>query len=131
MTDSYVEPKPLWEYPCKALGNPVELMSIDFNNFEKNFTNSGKMSIEITGNCNGIALWIDWHLDDSNLQKNIVSTGSKIQITPGEYIDWDIYSLQGVHLFSKSFNVNTENFINWENKFEYMDGKLDFKFERK
>lgn len=42
MTDNYIDAQPLWEYPCKALGDSVELASIDLSNFES-VDNSGTM----------------------------------------------------------------------------------------
>lgn len=34
LTDNYVDAQPLWEYPCKALCDPIELSTIDFSSFE-------------------------------------------------------------------------------------------------
>jgi len=28
--DANIEPHPLWEYPCQALGNPFKLLDFDF-----------------------------------------------------------------------------------------------------
>lgn len=46
-----------------------------------------------SGSCNGVALWVDWHLsDDSNSSKTTVTSGPSIPVEVDKYISWDIHS---------------------------------------
>lgn len=44
---------------------------------------------------NGIALWIEWILDDND--KNVISTGPTVPPTINQFIQWDMHTRQGVH----------------------------------
>ena len=56
---------------------------------------SGQVPLSGTGCCNGVALWVDWVLDD----EISVSGGPVAPVVVGENINWDINSKQGVFFF--------------------------------
>lgn len=47
ISDSPVEPQPLWEYPCKALSQPFCILDFNFTNMtEDSVTAEGKVNCE-------------------------------------------------------------------------------------
>ncbi|XP_011304207.1 protein arginine N-methyltransferase 7 [Fopius arisanus] len=117
ISDNPVEVHPLWEYPGKALSSPFDLAHFDFNerfdeNHEQNFR--GTVPIAQCGSCNGIALWIDWHLDP----ETTVSTGPTTEITPGERISWDVNTRQAVFLLRKIEAVTSSHVLTWSLKYQ-------------
>ncbi|XP_063991899.1 protein arginine N-methyltransferase 7 [Diachasmimorpha longicaudata] len=117
ISDNPVEVHPLWEYPGRALTCPFDLASFDFNdkfdeNQEQSF--SGKIPITECGSCNGIALWVDWHLDS----ETIISTGPVTEIIPSERISWDMDTRQGVFLLRKIQDVTAHHVLNWSLKYQ-------------
>lgn len=70
--------------------------------------------------CNGIALWVEWHLDGS--PTNIINTGPLQTIVIGKNVTWDMYTRQGVVLFpNKSVNV-----INYKFLLDLVKGEITF-----
>ena len=152
LADAIVEPQPLWEYPCRALGEAHEVISVNFNEYEKDVNNTGKINIEKSvllsknvfgenvilyiyffynrnGMYNGIALWVEWNLDDSKTSKLTISTGPIEPIQVGNFIKWDLYTKQGVHLVRKPITVDKTNNIDWKVSFKPTTGDLNFKFD--
>lgn len=41
-----IEAQPLWEYPCKALAKPQELLNVDFHNFKREQSTNGDIRTE-------------------------------------------------------------------------------------
>ncbi|KAL4234504.1 Protein arginine N-methyltransferase 7 [Mactra antiquata] len=131
--DETIEPQPLWEYPCTASGQPVEILSIDFTQNVDQISSINKtMAVNIVGTqpCNGVALWVEFTFED-NLR---ISTGPTQPIRIGDKIIWDYNCKQGVHLFynnrklsTTSENTEIEVYVN----FVPSKGDLDFRFHPK
>lgn len=81
----------------------------------------GTINIEWNQPCNGLALWVDWHLDDS--PKGTVSTGPTEPIVVGKKIQWDMYTRQGVCLFP---NKAVQS-LQYKFSFDFKDGNISFK----
>ncbi|XP_013108324.1 protein arginine N-methyltransferase 7 [Stomoxys calcitrans] len=127
-----VEAQPLWEYPCIALAKPQLLLEVVFKEFEKDHDSKGNIPIEFSSRCNGIALWVDWLLDDTNSPKSTVTSGPLEDVGIGQFVRWDMFVRQGVHLFSQSHNVTSnESFVEWNVDFKPKQGILNFHFEVK
>ncbi|XP_072746127.1 protein arginine N-methyltransferase 7 isoform X1 [Anoplolepis gracilipes] len=126
-SDNSVEAQPLWEYPCKALSSPFNIVELDLTrnvNFER-IQVSGEVPILSNGSCNGVAVWVDWQLD-SDLS---VSCGPIEEVIPGRRMSWDPYTRQGVHLFHRIFDVmKGRNAISWSFNFVPQHGEVDFDF---
>ena len=62
--DENVEPQPLWEYPCTALGEPKALAHFEFSEPIQNLVKETLLPFKKQGDqdVNGMALWVDWHL---------------------------------------------------------------------
>ncbi|XP_066587278.1 protein arginine N-methyltransferase 7 [Prorops nasuta] len=126
-SDNPVEVHPLWEYPCTALSLPFDVITLDLTANvmdQKRITLSDTIHILNSGSCNGIALWIDWHLN-----KDITVTSGPIEeIVPGFRISWDPYTRQGVHLFKNILNVTNESHVSWSFNFVPQHGTMEFEF---
>ncbi|XP_039963588.1 protein arginine N-methyltransferase 7 [Bactrocera tryoni] len=114
LPDHKIEAQPLWEYPCKALAKPQELLHVDFHNFKREQSNNGDIQTESDGTCNGIALWVEWNIDGGSGSKSIVSTGPVEPVEPGNFIKWDMFVRQGVQLLEQGHPViNGKSSIRW------------------
>ncbi|CAD7083536.1 unnamed protein product [Hermetia illucens] len=128
LADTNVEAQPLWEYPCKALSQKVDLLTVDFSSFHQSIDNSGTLHVEGSGTVNGIALWVDWSLDGSDKERRNVTTGPVLAPEIGNYISWDLYTRQGVHLLHTPKAVKGGEQISWDVKFIPNAGDIRFKF---
>lgn len=129
LPDHTIEAQPLWEYPCKALAKPQELLNVDFCNFKRDQSTNGEIQTESDGTCNGIALWVEWNIDGGLSSKSIVSTGHVEPIVPGKFIKWDMFVRQGVQLFEQGHPViKGKSSIRWtlEHKPTLSKIELDF-----
>uniref|UniRef100_L7M4L7 Protein arginine N-methyltransferase n=1 Tax=Rhipicephalus pulchellus TaxID=72859 RepID=L7M4L7_RHIPC len=132
ITDDSVEPQPLWEYPCKALTEEFVIAQLDMRNDPET---AGKISRageepfrSKKGACNGVALWADFKLDDSNT----VTSGPTQKIVPGEKIVWDRFSRQGVYFFDSTKLDRSKvdpKVLKWSFKFDVPGGSMNFSFD--
>lgn len=130
MADALVEAQPLWEYPCRALTLPQPVLTVDFSNFLQTKQQCTKLKFNYSCQCNGIALWVDWKLNDSDSEKYTVTTGpttSPIEI--GEFITWDFHTRQGVHLLPRPMAMKTDSELQCDICFVAESGSLTFKFD--
>lgn len=72
--------------------------------------------------CNGIAVWSDWY--PLNSPRFLISTGPISPITVGEKINWDMYTRQGVYLFSNKCKTNE---IKYSFSLNFSNGHINFK----
>jgi protein arginine N-methyltransferase 7 len=79
------------------------------------------------GVCNGIAIWVDWDLDDDIT----VSSGPIDDIIPGSRISWDPYTRQGVQIFSEIVQVTNKSILMSSFNFIPEEGRIQFNFELK
>lgn len=124
-----VEAQPLWEYPCRALSEPQEILNVDFNKFSEEHHLKGTIDLKHPGTCNGVALWVDWQLINDSSPRSIVSTGPSEAVTPGEFVKWDMFVRQGVHFPQKT--NQTISSLAWSTDFKPLLGQLSFTFGQK
>ncbi|XP_043198257.1 protein arginine N-methyltransferase 7-like [Amphibalanus amphitrite] len=97
VADSECEPHPLWEYPCRALTEPLSLATFDLaGGAPADLQSTTNMEITAPGSCNGVALWMEWILDPAGQQR--LTTGPLQAPRPGQQIVWDRYARQAAHL---------------------------------
>ncbi|KAJ8943825.1 hypothetical protein NQ318_020897 [Aromia moschata] len=121
ISDDNVEAQPLWEYPGIALTKETEIVSLDLVNVpETALKVNGSFFLHGNLDCNGIALWVEWHLDGT--PKNIISTGPVSAVEVGQKINWDMYTRQGVWLFPSKAVKN----IDYTFKFDFNEGSISF-----
>jgi len=131
--DLNVEPHPLWEYPCKALGKPKPVATFEFSKPIHNFQRETCLPLEWENiqDLNGMALWIDWHLNE----ELSMTTGPRQEVVVGQDVEWDVHAKQGVHLFPKHKSVNVtgnqqqqQQSVNCKVVFDSKEGELLFDF---
>ncbi|XP_076657785.1 arginine methyltransferase 7 isoform X2 [Halictus rubicundus] len=126
-SDSPVEAQPLWEYPAKALSSPFVIKQFDLTqniNELKHIHISDRVPILESGSCNGVVLWVDWHLNSDIT----VSSGPKKEIQSGKRILWDPFTRQGVHLFRDITDVTQQSVLQWSFDFVPQHGNIKFDF---
>lgn len=74
--------------------------------------------------CNGVALWIDWHLNS----EITISSGPTVEIQSGTRISWDPFTRQGVHLFKDITHVTEQSTVLWSFSFAPQYGNMKFDF---
>ncbi|XP_018319217.1 protein arginine N-methyltransferase 7 [Agrilus planipennis] len=124
ISDSSVEAQPLWEYPGIALSEVTTIATINLKKFfeEDVIENVGTINLQGNENCNGVAVWVDWFLDDS--EKNIISTGPTIAPVVGKKITWDMHTRQGVCLLTDN---EVRNSLNYSFIFDVIQGQINLK----
>ncbi|XP_043350985.1 protein arginine N-methyltransferase 7 isoform X4 [Dermochelys coriacea] len=99
------EPHPLWEYPCKSLSDPQEVMTFDFRLTVPQHTLStdGSVNLLRTGKSHGAVLWMEYHLT-ADIS---VSTGL-VQISDEKgNCKWNPHCKQAVYFFSSALEPET------------------------
>ncbi|PSN41744.1 Protein arginine N-methyltransferase 7 [Blattella germanica] len=128
ISDSPVEPQPLWEYQCQALTQPFKILDFNFTeNVEDTVETEGKVICEGQGTCHGIALWVDWDLDGS--PKHVISTGPRETPQINKQVVWDMHTRQGVFFFHTHKSVDTSNNFYYKVCFIPQDGDVQFHFD--
>jgi len=87
--------------------------------------------ISRSGECNGIALWVDFQLTEDKSPKSVVSTGPLEPVVPGQFVKWDMFVRQGVHFTkqTKSCTItDSKTRLDWSTTFRPVLGDLSFKF---
>nr|CAD7430778.1 unnamed protein product [Timema monikensis] len=132
VSDTLVEPQPLWEYPCKILSKPFKVMELDFtNNLPGSpVENTGNVRFEGSGTCHGVSVWIDWDLDGD--PKHIVSTGPVQPPQINQTVTWDMHTRQGVYFFPEHHPIDSTHplsFLQYSCAFQPEDGEMHFNFQ--
>ncbi|XP_067651513.1 protein arginine N-methyltransferase 7-like [Haliotis asinina] len=126
ISDSNVEPQPLWEYPGKALSSAVDVIQLQYKEvMEKSVEASVELQMETNGCLNGIALWTEYEFRDTGT----VTTGPRKSLRIGENVDWDYYTRQGVHLLKTPRIVSAGHTISLKIQFNPQTGEFDFCFK--
>ncbi|XP_067407765.1 protein arginine N-methyltransferase 7 isoform X2 [Emydura macquarii macquarii] len=94
------EPHPLWEYPCKSLSDPQEVMTFDFRLMvpQQTLSTDGSVNLLRTGKSHGTVLWMEYHLTaDISISTGLV----QISDEKGN-CKWNPHCKQAVYFFSSS-----------------------------
>jgi len=82
-----------------------------------------------SGECNGIALWVDWQLTAKDSPKSVVSTGPVEPVVPGQFVKWDMFVRQGVHFTNQKMSTkDAKARLDWSTTFRPVLGDLSFNF---
>ncbi|XP_038070296.1 protein arginine N-methyltransferase 7-like [Patiria miniata] len=129
ISDAPTEPHHLWEYPGQALSQDFNLMEFDFCQPvpTDTQTQSGTAEILGQGTCHGVALWMEYQLD----QDTWVSTGLQRPVPPTPIRDlaWDRHSKQGVYFIKTNPRVAPGSRMQFDVSFNPSHGSVHFKFE--
>lgn len=127
--DADCEAHALWEYPCTALSSPRLLNT--FSLAESSPLDShctGHLTIASDGECNGVVLWMEWLLDSAG--KLRVSEGPVATVSPGETVQWDMYSRQAVYFIRPTCRVTAgQSQVDFSYHFISETGEVQVKFD--
>ncbi|NXF16902.1 ANM7 methyltransferase, partial [Rhodinocichla rosea] len=92
------EPHPLWEYPCKSLSEPQEVLTFDFTKTVPQHCLSTEGSVKLLrkGRSHGAVLWMEYHLTADVS----VSTGLMQLSNEKGNCEWNPHCKQAVYFFS-------------------------------
>ncbi|CAH0381142.1 unnamed protein product [Bemisia tabaci] len=121
LSDNAIDAQPLWEYGCRALSAPFQVLQIDLG-ANVSVSDSGFIHCLKKGTCHGVVLWADWCLDDLD----IISTGPLDLIN--EKLVWDKYTKQGVFFFPQYKTVSHSNKISYLSLFQHKIPDVSFEF---
>ncbi|NXA54393.1 ANM7 methyltransferase, partial [Nothocercus julius] len=100
------EPHPLWEYPCKSLSDPQEVLTFDFRRTVPQHCLSAEGSLNLLrkGKSHGAVLWMEYHLTADTS----VNTGlTQISNDKGN-CEWNPHCKQAVYFFSSVIDAETQ-----------------------
>uniref|UniRef100_A0A8D0GIC5 Protein arginine N-methyltransferase n=1 Tax=Sphenodon punctatus TaxID=8508 RepID=A0A8D0GIC5_SPHPU len=92
------EPHPLWEYPCRSLSNPLEVLTFDFRQTvpQETISVEGSVNLLRTGKSHAAVLWMEYHLTaDISVSAGLVQTSNE----KGN-CQWNPHSKQAVYFLS-------------------------------
>ena len=92
LADLPVDAQPLWEYRGIACSEEFKLLSFDLTQDDL-VVNNVDNNKSFDSSTNGIALWMDWELEDNIC----ISSGPVVQPKQKDVIEWDMHSKQGVY----------------------------------
>jgi hypothetical protein len=130
LVDSEIDDQPLWEYPAIASSQPHTFFTFDFKDEIKDQSSNG--SLQPLEDFNGMALWMEWVLGESEDDGNdrvLVSTGPTQDRPIGKSIDWDRNSKQGVYFFNDIDKAGRA--VTYNSSFSSETGNLSFRFQLK
>ncbi|NXB52827.1 ANM7 methyltransferase, partial [Leucopsar rothschildi] len=92
------EPHPLWEYPCKSLSEPQEVLTFDFTKTvpQHCLSTEGSLKLLRKGKSHGAVLWMEYHLT-ADIS---VSTGLMQISNEKGNCEWNPHCKQAVYFFS-------------------------------
>uniref|UniRef100_A0A8C5TVJ9 Protein arginine N-methyltransferase n=1 Tax=Malurus cyaneus samueli TaxID=2593467 RepID=A0A8C5TVJ9_9PASS len=92
------EPHPLWEYPCKSLSDPQEVLTFDFTRTvpQHCLSTEGSVNLLRKGKSHGAVLWMEYHLAAD------ISVSTGLMQIPNEKgnCEWNPHCKQAVYFFS-------------------------------
>uniref|UniRef100_A0A6I8N9Z8 Protein arginine N-methyltransferase n=1 Tax=Ornithorhynchus anatinus TaxID=9258 RepID=A0A6I8N9Z8_ORNAN len=92
------EPHPLWEYPCRSLSEPQEVMTFDFRQPvpQQMLHTAGSVTLLKPGKSHGAVLWMEYQLTaDSSVSTGLLRASNE----KGECL-WNTHCKQAVYFFS-------------------------------
>ncbi|KAM4734820.1 protein arginine N-methyltransferase 7 [Anableps anableps] len=122
------EPHPLWEYPCRALTQSTAVMTFDFTQCvpQQPISSRGSLPFIRAGRCHGVALWMEYHLND-----DVTVSGGLIQpISEQGDCEWSRHRKQGVYFLRSAWDSSGDGraVVSYSFTFEPSLGdiKMDF-----
>lgn len=96
------EPHPLWEYPCRSLSEPQEILTFDFQQPvpQQPVHAEGSMELRRPGKSHGAVLWMEYHLTPDST----VSTGLMNPLEDKGDCSWNPHCKQAVYFFSTALD---------------------------
>uniref|UniRef100_A0A8C6GGP9 Protein arginine N-methyltransferase n=1 Tax=Mus spicilegus TaxID=10103 RepID=A0A8C6GGP9_MUSSI len=124
------EPHPLWEYPCRSLSKPQEILTFDFQQPipQQPMQSKGTMELTRPGKSHGAVLWMEYQLTPDST----ISTGL---INPAEDKGdccWNPHCKQAVYFLSTTLDlrvpVNGPRSVSYVVEFHPLTGDITMEF---
>ncbi|NXP73040.1 ANM7 methyltransferase, partial [Ramphastos sulfuratus] len=99
------EPHPLWEYPCKSLSDPQEVLTFDFRKTVPHhcLSTEGSVNLLRNGRSHGAVLWMEYHLAAGIS----INTGLMQISNEKGNCEWNPHCKQAVYFFSSVIESET------------------------
>ncbi|KFO38533.1 Protein arginine N-methyltransferase 7 [Fukomys damarensis] len=96
------EPHPLWEYPCRSLSEPQQILTFDFRQLvpQQRLCAEGTMELRRPGRSHGAVLWMEYHLTPDST----VSTGLLEPAEDKGDCCWNPHCKQAVYFLSPTLD---------------------------
>lgn len=96
------EPHPLWEYPCRSLSEPREILTFDFQQPipQQPMQSKGTMELRRPGKSHGAVLWMEYRLTPDSM----VSTGLMNPAEDKGDCCWNPHCKQAVYFLSTTLD---------------------------
>ncbi|OBS67277.1 hypothetical protein A6R68_04170 [Neotoma lepida] len=96
------EPHPLWEYPCRSLSEPQQILTFDFQQPvpQQPVHAEGSMELRRPGKSHGAVLWMEYHLTPDST----VSTGLMNRLEDKGDCCWNPHCKQAVYFLSTTLD---------------------------
>ncbi|XP_019391013.1 PREDICTED: protein arginine N-methyltransferase 7 isoform X1 [Crocodylus porosus] len=125
------EPHPLWEYPCKSLSDPQQVMTFDFRQTvpQHHLSTEGSMKLLRTGKSHGVVLWMAYHLTaDISINTGLVQISNE----KGS-CQWNPHCKQAVYFFSSVIEsgavADPSSAVAYSLSFDPQTGKIAMDFK--
>lgn len=124
------EPHPLWEYPCRSLSKPQEILTFDFQQPipQQPMQSKGTMELTRPGKSHGAVLWMEYQLTPDST----ISTGL---INPAEDKGdccWNPHCKQAVYFLSTTLDLrvplNGPRSVSYVVEFHPLTGDITMEF---
>ncbi|XP_009319079.1 PREDICTED: protein arginine N-methyltransferase 7 [Pygoscelis adeliae] len=103
------EPHPLWEYPCKSLSDPQEVLTFDFRKTvpQQCLSTEGSVNLSRKGKSHGAVLWMEYHLTaDISVSTGLIQISNEKVFLQSNLL-WNPHCKQAVYFFSSVIESET------------------------
>ncbi len=130
-SDGFMEPHPVWEYPCLPLTQVHEIFFFDeqVQNLENNFSATVNMPLVLGGGeLNGVVLWQEVDYDEMDAEMSL-HNGLVGEVVRGQRLVWAENHKQAVHILDKSVLVEGGESVECRVSFNAGLGRFDVGFK--
>ncbi|CAG7834930.1 unnamed protein product [Allacma fusca] len=109
LTDHRIDAQPLWEYKGRGLSEEINLATIDLTQPQIIAHHDPVPFQKFLSPPNGIALWMDWQLDEDIIVANGPLAASQERLSAPVQLNWDMNLKQGVFFTRRNDVLDTTN----------------------
>ncbi|XP_040592553.1 protein arginine N-methyltransferase 7 [Mesocricetus auratus] len=124
------EPHPLWEYPCRSLSEPQQILTFDFQQPvpQQPVRAEGSMELRRPGKSHGAVLWMEYHLTPDST----VSTGLMNPLEDKGDCCWNPHCKQAVYFLSTTVDprvpLDSPQSVSYAVEFHPLTGDITMEF---
>jgi len=133
ISDSLLEPQPLWEYPGKPMTNVVEMLALNINhNLSElsTISQNGHTELNTPGVVNGVAVWVEYNFGDTQTMTSGLLCSPQVD----KPLKWEQNIQQGVHILKHPVTIacpssTSPSSLHYNINFKPKTGEIEFKFD--